>query len=63
MFNCNPSQCSHRNYFVTLLNSEIQGIKNSRVKLMRQIKEENAKYQALKKEKEREVKQLKEKVR
>jgi len=30
---------------------------------MRQIKEENAKYQALKKEKEREVKQLKEKVR
>ena len=37
-------------------------MKSNKVKLMRQIKEENAKFLTWKKEKEREVKQLKEKV-
>ena len=37
-------------------------MKSTKVKLMKQIKEENSKFQSWKKEKEREVKQLKEKV-
>jgi len=45
-----------------LFSSEIQSMKSNKVKLMRQIKEENAKFLTWKKEKEREVKQLKEKV-
>ena len=42
--------------------SEIRNMKAAKVKLMRQIREENSKFQNWRKEKEREVKQLKEKV-
>ncbi|CAH3195110.1 unnamed protein product, partial [Porites evermanni] len=45
------------------LNSEIQGMKSIRVKLMRQMKEESERFRALKEQKEKEIYQLKEQGR
>ncbi|XP_068719080.1 chromosome-associated kinesin KIF4-like [Montipora capricornis] len=45
------------------LNTEIQGMKTTRVKLMRQMKEESERFRALKAQKEKEINQLKQQGR
>ncbi|XP_074621039.1 LOW QUALITY PROTEIN: chromosome-associated kinesin KIF4-like [Acropora palmata] len=45
------------------LNTEIQGMKSARVKLMRQMKEESERFRALKAQKEKEINQLKQQGR